>query len=116
MPSPRAAPRPPAPKHRPSSPNPVPQPFKRVLLKLSGEAFCAPGGFGVDAHELEVIASEVKSAKAAGSQLAVAAGAGNLIRGAQIAEAGHIHRATADYMGMLGSVINALALREKLGT
>ncbi len=90
--------------------------YKRVLLKLSGEAFCAPGGFGVDPPELEVIANEVKSAAQAGAQLAVVVGGGNIIRGSQLAEAGHIHRATADYMGMLGTVINALALKEKLNT
>jgi uridylate kinase len=86
------------------------------LLKLSGEAFCAPGGFGVDPPELEVIAGEVKSAAEAGAQLAVVVGGGNIIRGSQLAEAGHIHRATADYMGMLGTVINALALKEKLNS
>jgi uridylate kinase len=90
--------------------------FSRVLLKLSGEAFCAPGGFGVDAEELGVIAGEVRDAAAVGAQIAVVVGGGNFIRGAQLAEEGHIHRATADYMGMLGTVINALALREKLLT
>lgn len=92
------------------------RPYNRVLLKLSGEAFCAPGGFGVDPPELEVIAGEVKSAAEAGAQLAVVVGGGNIIRGSQLAEAGHIHRATADYMGMLGTVINALALKEKLNS
>jgi uridylate kinase len=91
-------------------------PFGRILLKLSGEAFCAPGGFGVDPAELEVIAREVREAASLGSQLAVVVGGGNIIRGAQLAEAGHIHRATADYMGMLGTIINALALKEKLNT
>ncbi len=90
--------------------------FRRVLLKLSGEAFCAPGGFGVDPRELEVIASEVRDAARLGVQLAVVVGGGNIVRGAQLAAAGHIHRATADYMGMLGTVINALALKEKLVT
>jgi uridylate kinase len=85
-----------------------------VLLKLSGEAFCAPGGFGVDGNELNIIAGEVKAAAETGAQLAVVVGGGNIIRGAQLAEAGHIHRATADYMGMLGTIINALALKEKL--
>jgi uridylate kinase len=95
-----------------------PRPYQRVLLKLSGEAFCAPPphGFGVDPAELEVIAGEVREAARVGAQLAVVVGGGNIIRGAQLAEAGHIHRATADYMGMLGTVINALALKEKLNT
>lgn len=91
-----------------------PGPYRRVLLKLSGEAFCSPGGHGVDAKELEAIAAEVKAAHATGAQIAVVVGGGNIVRGAQLAEAGHIHQATADYMGMLATVINALALREKL--
>ncbi len=90
------------------------RPFGRILLKLSGEAFCAPGGFGVDPEELEVIAKEVRDAASEGIELAVVVGGGNIIRGAQLAQAGHIQRATADYMGMLGTVINALALKEKL--
>lgn len=88
--------------------------YKRVLLKLSGEAFCAPGGFGIDAKELEVIAGEVRDAARLGVELAVVVGGGNIIRGAELAAAGHIHQATADYMGMLGTVINGLALKEKL--
>lgn len=99
----------------PPSP-PAPGPYRRVLLKLSGEAFCKPGGFGIDAEEVELIASEVKAAASIGAQVAVVVGGGNIIRGAALAEAGHIHRATADYMGMLGTVINALALKEKLAS
>lgn len=95
------------------------RPFGRILLKLSGESFCAPGGFGIDPDELEVIAKEVRDAvktpaKGQPIELAVVVGGGNIIRGAQLAAAGHIIRATADYMGMLGTVINALALKEKL--
>ncbi len=93
---------------------PARTPYRRVLLKLSGEAFCAPGGSGIDPPELEAISREVKDAHDAGAQVAVVVGGGNFIRGARLAEAGHIHRATADYMGMLSTVINALALREKL--
>ncbi|MFO0786891.1 MAG: UMP kinase [Phycisphaerales bacterium] len=88
--------------------------YKRVLLKLSGESFCKPGGFGINPDELASIASEIRDAAALGSQIAVVVGGGNIIRGAQLAEAGHIHQATADHMGMLGTVINALALKEKL--
>ncbi|MCC6676864.1 MAG: UMP kinase [Phycisphaerales bacterium] len=88
--------------------------YKRVLLKLSGEAFCSPGGFGIDAPELDLIAHEVQDASRLGVQLAVVVGGGNIIRGAQLAAQGHIHQATADHMGMLGTVINALALKEKL--
>jgi uridylate kinase len=89
---------------------------RRVLLKLSGESFAKPGSFGIDADELAVIAREVADAAALGTQLAVVVGGGNIIRGAQLAAAGHIEQSTADYMGMLGTVINGLALREKLLT
>jgi uridylate kinase len=95
---------------------PRPQQPRRLLLKLSGESFAKPGGFGVDAEELGVIAREVAQAAAEGAQLAVVVGGGNIIRGAELASEGHIEQATADYMGMLGTVINALALREKLLT
>lgn len=86
----------------------------RVLLKLSGEAFCRPGGFGIDTDELEVIAKEVQSAASAGAQVAVVVGGGNIIRGAELAKTGSIQQATADYMGMLGTVMNGVALKEKL--
>lgn len=86
----------------------------RVVLKLSGEAFCAPGGFGVDAGELAIIAREVADAANTGAQMAVVVGGGNIIRGAALAREGMIHAATADYMGMLGTVINGLALKEAL--
>jgi len=88
--------------------------LKRVLLKLSGEAFCAPGEFGIAPNELAVIASEIKEAAGVGTQVAVVVGGGNIIRGATLAKSGDIHQATADYMGMLGTVMNAVALREKL--
>ncbi len=107
---------PPKPSPKTSKSSPSTRPYNRVLLKLSGEAFCSAGGFGVEPAELEVIANEVKSATTEGAQLAIVVGGGNIIRGSQLAEAGHIHRATADYMGMLGTVINALALKEKLNT
>lgn len=88
--------------------------YQRVLLKLSGEAFCAPGSFGVDSEDLRLIAREVMAAAKQGAQVAVVVGGGNIIRGAHLAKEGLIHRATADYMGMLGTVINGLALREAL--
>lgn len=96
------------------SQDPENQPFKRVLLKLSGEAFCKTGGFGVDPDELELIAGEIKEAATQGVQVAVVVGGGNIIRGAELAKSGDVAQATADYMGMLGTVINALALREAL--
>jgi uridylate kinase len=86
----------------------------RILLKLSGEAFCGPEGFGIDPAELDLIASEIKAASRLGAQLAVVVGGGNIIRGAELAEAGDIEQGTADYMGMLGTVMNGMALREKL--
>jgi len=88
----------------------------RVLLKLSGESFTTPGSFGISPDELATIASEVMDASGAGAQVAVVVGGGNIIRGAELAAKGDIQQATADYMGMLGTVINALALKEKLET
>lgn len=90
-----------------------PQPH-RVLLKLSGEAFSAATGFGIDAQRLAFIAEEIRRAHELGVQIAVVVGGGNIIRGATLADSGDIEQATADYMGMLGTVINGLALREKL--
>ena len=97
-----------------SKPSAKPARYKRVLLKLSGEAFCAPGGFGIDGNELELIASEVRDAHKEGSQLAVVVGGGNFIRGARLSKTLHINQATGDYMGMLATVINGLALKEAL--
>ncbi|MEQ8770597.1 MAG: UMP kinase [Phycisphaerales bacterium] len=91
----------------------VPQ---RVLLKLSGEAFCAAGGFGIDRDELRTIAEEIKSAREVGAEIAVVVGGGNIIRGAELAQEGDIPQSTADYMGMLGTVINGVALKEMLET
>ena len=91
-----------------------PDQSKRVLLKLSGEAFCSPNGFGIDTVELGIIANEVLEATKAGAQIAIVVGGGNIIRGADLAKSGDIQQATADYMGMLGTVMNAAALKEKL--
>jgi uridylate kinase len=88
----------------------------RILLKLSGEAFSAPGGFGISHDELSLIAHEVKEARDSGAQIAVVVGGGNIIRGAELARSGDIQQATADYMGMLGTVMNGMALKEKLTT
>ncbi len=88
--------------------------YRRVLLKLSGEALCATGGFGLDADELGVIGNEIKGAIGLGTQVAIVVGGGNFIRGAQLATHGGIPQATADHMGMLGTVINAMALKETL--
>lgn len=88
--------------------------YHRVLLKISGEAFCQPGGFGIDGSELELIAGQIAQAASLGTQLAVVVGGGNVIRGAKLAAEGQVPQATADYMGMLGTVINGLALKEML--
>jgi uridylate kinase len=88
--------------------------YRRVLLKISGEGFCHEGGFGIDAKEMEGIASQCVEGAQMGVQLAIVVGGGNFIRGATFAENGHIPRATADYMGMLATVLNALALQEML--
>jgi len=88
--------------------------YKRVLLKISGEGMCHEGGFGLEAEELELIARQCVEAARTGVQLAIVVGGGNFIRGATFAEDGHIPRDTADYMGMLATVINALALQETM--
>lgn len=93
---------------------PAGSPYSRVLLKLSGEAFCATGGMGIDAEELGLIAQEVRDASSTGVQLAVVVGGGNFVRGAKFAKVAHIHQATADYMGMLATIMNGLALKEAL--
>jgi uridylate kinase len=92
----------------------APPVYKRVLLKISGEGFCPEGGFGIEAGELEGIASELIEIVQMGVKLAVVVGGGNFIRGATFAEDGHIPRATADYMGMLATVLNAVALQETM--
>src|ERR1700684_2854838 len=92
----------------------APPVYKRVLLKISGEGFCPEGGFGIEAGALEGIARELIEIAQMGVQLAVVVGGGNFIRGATFAEDGHIPRATADYMGMLATVLNAVALQETM--
>ena len=88
--------------------------YKRVVLKLSGEALCKPGQSGIDSDELEVIANELVAAAKVGAELAVVVGGGNMIRGAHLAKEGKVPQATADYMGMLGTAMNGLALKEVL--
>jgi uridylate kinase len=84
------------------------------VLKISGEGFCKPGQFGIDPAELRFIAREIAMAVSGGVQIAVVVGGGNIIRGGQLAEHGEIDRSTADYMGMLGTVINAICLQDVL--
>lgn len=95
-------------------PETAPLAYKRVLLKISGEGFSHEAGFGIEAVELESIARQCIEVARMGVQLAIVVGGGNFIRGATFAEDGHIERATADYMGMLATVLNAMALRETM--
>ena len=88
--------------------------YKRVLLKLSGESLAAEdGGFGIDQQAIENIAVEVHEATQMGVQIAIVIGGGNIFRGATASGLG-MERATADYMGMLATVINGLALQHAL--
>ena len=88
--------------------------YKRVLLKISGEGFCPEGGFGIEGDELNAIARELVDVAKGGVELAVVVGGGNFIRGATFSEEGNIPRATADYMGMISTVLNAVALQETM--
>lgn len=87
--------------------------YKRVVLKLSGEAMAGESGFGVDLDVVQMIAEQIKRVHEIGVQVAVVAGGGNIWRGAPASRHG-MDRATADYMGMLATVINALALQDRL--
>ncbi len=89
-------------------------PYSRVILKISGESFAKSGESGIDPIRLSHIAKEIVDAAECGTQIAVVVGGGNMVRGAELAEQGHIDRSTADYMGMIATVINGLALREAL--
>jgi uridylate kinase len=85
--------------------------WRRVLLKLSGEAFAGGGGLGVDPDVVASIARQIGAVVRGGVQVAVVIGGGNYFRGAQLSERG-MDRARADYMGMLGTVMNCLALQD----
>ncbi|MGB7158451.1 MAG: UMP kinase [Tepidisphaeraceae bacterium] len=93
---------------------PPPPKYKRILLKISGEGFCKEGGFGIDADELHNIAGQLVDVARMGVQLAIVVGGGNFIRGATFSKDGNFPRATADYMGMLATVLNAVALQETM--
>ena len=88
--------------------------YNRVLLKLSGESFCKPGGFGIDGENLRSIAERILKIRQLGPQIAIVVGAGNLLRGEQFSKVSRIPRNTADYMGMLATIINSCALQETL--
>ncbi|MFW2378249.1 UMP kinase [Aliarcobacter butzleri] len=87
---------------------------KRVLVKFSGEALAGAEGYGIDTKILDYIAEEIKSLVENGIEVAIVIGGGNIIRGVTAAADGVIKRTSADYMGMLGTVINGVAMQEAL--
>lgn len=87
--------------------------YKRILLKLSGEALMGDKGFGIDSATVDFIAKEIKKVVEMGAELAIVIGGGNIFRGVEASVKG-MERASADYMGMLATVINALALQNAL--
>jgi uridylate kinase len=87
--------------------------YKRVLLKLSGEALMGPGSYGIHVETLRRIAEEIRDVAGLGCELAIVIGGGNLFRGVALTAAG-MDRSTADYMGMLATVMNAMALQDAL--
>ena len=93
---------------------PNPLPYKRVLLKMSGEVLMGDKEFGLDQDTVQRVASDIKDVRDTGIEVCVVVGAGNIFRGVSGAAAG-MDRTTADYMGMLGIAINCLALQNALG-
>jgi uridylate kinase len=91
-----------------------PMTYKRILLKLSGEALLGDKEFGIDSSILAMYAREIKSVQEAGVEVAIVIGGGNIFRGVSGVEGGMKDRANADYMGMLATVINAMALQGAL--
>src|SRR5438093_392477 len=87
--------------------------YRRIVLKLSGEALAGGQGYGIDPLVLDRIAAEVRDVASLGVQIAIVMGGGNIFRGVA-ASTGGMDRATADYMGMLATIINALALQDAL--
>ncbi len=88
--------------------------YRRILVKLSGEALQAPDGFWLDAQTLSTLAEDIARATRSGFEIALVIGGGNIIRGARMSAAGWIDRPTADSMGMLATVMNSLALETAL--
>ena len=88
--------------------------YQRVLLKLSGEALMGEQGYGIDTNVLQYLADELVQVHARGVEVAIVIGGGNIWRGKPAAAGGMMDRAQADYMGMLATVINALALQDAL--
>ena len=94
------------------STNPKPA-YRRVLLKLSGEALMGEEGFGIDPKVLDRMGQEIKELVELGIQVGVVIGGGNLFRGEGLAQAG-MNRVVGDHMGMLATVMNGLAMRDSL--
>lgn len=92
---------------------PGPLPYKRILLKVSGEGLMGPGEYGLHRETVQKLARDVKSVASGGRQVCLVIGGGNIFRGVSGAAAG-IDRTTGDYMGMLATVINALAVQAAL--
>lgn len=88
--------------------------YKRILLKISGEALAGEAGFGLEGAVLKRLAQEIKSVREAGVELAIVCGGGNIFRGMKAAVEQGMDRAMADYMGMLATVQNSLALQDYL--
>lgn len=88
--------------------------YKRVLLKISGEGLSGTGAFGISGNAINILADQILELSNLGVQPAVVVGAGNLLRGETLSNQTSIHRATADQMGMLATVINSLALQDVL--
>lgn len=88
--------------------------YNRVLLKLSGQGFCKQDGFGLDMEEARFLADEIAECLRTGKEIAVVIGGGNFIRGAIASEKTGLGRASADYMGMLATIINGMALQDIL--
>jgi len=92
-----------------------PAPYRRVLLKLSGEALMGDLDYGIEPKVIQRLAKEIAAARETGVEIAIVIGGGNIFRGAGLARAG-MDRVTGDYMGMLATVMNALAIQDALET
>jgi hypothetical protein len=89
------------------------EPYRRILLKLSGEALAGDQGFGIDTKVLRALADEIKAVHDSGVQIGIVVGGGNIFRGIKGSTEG-MDRASADYMGMLATMLNCLALQDML--
>src|SRR5580700_10435945 len=88
--------------------------YRRVMLKLSGEALMGPRPFGIDSETLRLIADQIRNVNAGGTEIAVVVGGGNFWRGKTVAESSGMDQAMADYAGMLATIMNAVALQDVL--